>query len=166
MRNSRTLTLLAIPLALLIAGCAAKAPEGLKAQSLETEVIEAPRDKVFRAIRNAIMNEGFDLRFSEMQSGTLTFDKPYHVADSDKTSSWILQVCPYTAPAGALWGKEIEKKEARNVEVSVIMDDLGDKTEVRTKISSPGGVSSTQEYARQITKIYAGVREQFSLKGR
>lgn len=148
-------------------GCAAKTkPTGLQKQSLETVYIEANFDVVFKAIRSTFLNEGYTIKQSEYDSGLLLFTKPYELTSDEKTKDVIggcLSGCAYTSCLGFWLKGQAEAKKGIDIEVTVTLIDLKDKTEVRTSFVNVSH-EKVSEYGIFLKRVYADVRKNVMIR--
>jgi len=163
MKRSHVRLVVCMLLPTFVLGCAARQMTGLQKQSLETETIEGKYQDIFRAVRNAFLNEGYTIKLSEIESGTLMFTRPYVLSSSERTQknmSVALMVCPYTMLIGWLWRSLATENEGKMIEVTVTITEKGNRSELRTSFSGPNTTEEISQYGIMLKRLYATVREQ------
>lgn len=168
MRNyQRKFLVLSILSFFIILGCATtKKATGLQKQALETEYIEGKYDAIFKAIRTTFLNEGYTIKQSEIASGFILFSKPYELTAQEEQQAVAgncLAACPYTSCIGTKMQADTAKKGNTIIEVTVTIEDMREKSEIRTSFTQIPGMK-TGEYGIFLKRIYADVRKQVMMK--
>jgi hypothetical protein len=152
-------------LVVLLAACATQHPTGLQKQQLETEIIEGRYQDIFRAVRDVFLNEGYTIKVTEIKSGTLVFSKPAPAA-AQKARQEELATALLMGPmiASMMHNKSATANKDDAVEVTVIITDEGEKSEIRTSFAGPGTAEDAGAYGTLLRRVYASVREQMMIK--